>query len=74
MASAKDVYVTQNGKKYHTADCRWVKNRDTIKIDEEEAKKKGYEPCGQCMNGDGVDKVESPAKKDSTAKEVKEKK
>jgi hypothetical protein len=48
-ASAKDVYVTKNGKKYHTETCRWVKGRETIKMAEEEAIKKGLTPCGKCM-------------------------
>lgn len=48
-ASAKDVYVTKNGKKYHTETCRWVKNRETTKLSEENAVKKGYKPCGKCM-------------------------
>ena len=48
-ASAKDVYVTKNGKKYHTETCRWVKGRETVKMTEEEAIKKGLKPCGKCM-------------------------
>ncbi len=45
-AYAKDVYVTKKGKKYHTQECRWIKNRETSKMDEEDAVKKGYKPCG----------------------------
>jgi len=49
FASAKDVYVTKNGKKYHAEDCRWIKNRETVKMTEEKAIEKGYKPCGVCM-------------------------
>jgi len=45
LAFARDVYVTKKGKKYHVEDCRWIKNRETIKMSEEEAVKKGYKPC-----------------------------
>jgi hypothetical protein len=58
FASAADVYVTQNGKKYHTADCRWVKGRETVKMSEDEAIKKGYQPCGQCIEKEGSKKEE----------------
>ena len=52
LAFAADVYVTKNGKKYHTQECRWVKNRETVKMSEEDAVKKGYEPCGKCIKKD----------------------
>ena len=46
---AEDVYVTKQGKKYHKSDCRFIKNRDSQKIDIEDAKAKGLEPCGRCF-------------------------
>lgn len=61
-ASAKDVYVTQKGKKYHVEECRWIKNRETIKMEEKEAIKKGYKPC-KC-----VDKDNKENKKDEEGK------
>lgn len=48
-AFAEDVYVTKQGAKYHKEDCRFIKNRDTQKIDIEDAKTKGLEPCGRCF-------------------------
>ena len=49
IAVAADVHVTKNGKKYHTQECRWVKGRETVKMLDEDAVKKGYKPCGRCM-------------------------
>ena len=65
-ASAADVFATKNGKKYHAADCRWIKNRDVVKMSEEEAIKKGLAPCGQCMNKDDAQPQEQ--KKDGKKK------
>ncbi len=74
FASAKDVYATKNGKKYHTADCRWVKNRDVVKMTEEEAVKKGLAPCGACMKEDDAAAQDGSSKKAAEAKDVKAKK
>lgn len=43
------VYITQNGKKYHKEGCRFIKNRETISISEQEAVSKGLVPCGSCF-------------------------
>ena len=40
------VWITKSGKKYHTENCRYAKNK--IKITLEEAKRKGLEPCNTC--------------------------
>ncbi len=41
------VYVTTSGKKYHTADCRYLaKSKIPMKLSE--AKAKGYTPCSVC--------------------------
>jgi len=48
-ASAAEVYVTKNGKKYHTAECQWIKDRETTKMEEKDAIAKGYTPCGRCI-------------------------
>ncbi len=53
-AFAMDVYVTQKGKKYHTAECRWIQNREVTKLNEAKAKEQGYQPCS-C-----VDMVQTP--------------
>ena len=51
LALAQDVFVTKNGKKYHTSqDCRWVKNKQTTSMDEKAAIEKGYKPCGRCAS------------------------
>lgn len=40
------VYVTKNGKKYHHAESRFIKNREGVKeMTLEEAQKKGFEPA-----------------------------
>lgn len=41
------VYITNTGSKYHTATCRWV-SKSCIKILYDDAKSKGYTPCGTC--------------------------
>jgi len=63
FAFAADVYVTKNGKKYHKETCRWIKNRETTKMDEKEAIEKGYEPCSRCFKSKAVsDKSAQKAK------------
>ena len=43
------VYVTKDGKKYHLADCRYVKDKkDLTEYTVTEAKKKGLEACKVC--------------------------
>jgi len=41
------VYITENGRKYHRAGCRFV-NENAIEISREEAIECGYEPCLLC--------------------------
>ncbi|WP_167957494.1 ComEC/Rec2 family competence protein [Anaerosporobacter faecicola] len=41
------VYITDTGKKYHKAGCRYLKSSKT-KTTVEKAKKAGYEPCKVC--------------------------
>ncbi|HHV80497.1 TPA: nuclease [bacterium] len=41
------VYITETGKKYHRAKCRYL-DKSCIEITLEEAKKAGYEPCKVC--------------------------
>lgn len=55
---AQTVYVTTNGKKYHSKNCEIVKTGKKG-IELEEAIKKGYEPCKSCK----VDKVKQEADK-----------
>lgn len=49
LAFAEDVYATKNGKKYHMADCPFIKNKGAGKISKEEAMEKGLVPCGKCF-------------------------
>lgn len=44
MAFAEDVYITKHGKKYHTADSRFIKGKEVEKLTREEAEARGYEP------------------------------
>ena len=44
LAADAYVYVTKNGKKYHNAESRFIKNKETEKITLEEAKSRGLEP------------------------------
>lgn len=41
------VHITNTGKKYHAAGCRYLKNSD-IEVTLEEAKGRGLTPCSQC--------------------------
>jgi len=51
LASAQDVYVTKNGKKYHKSEtCRWVKGKETTTLDDKAAIEKGYTPCNRCAS------------------------
>jgi hypothetical protein len=47
---ARIVYIagSGNGKKYHVEDCRTLKNSRKVEITAEEAKRRGYTPCGVC--------------------------
>ena len=45
--AAQTVYKTPSGKKYHSANCRYVKNVST-KITFAEAIKMGLSACSQC--------------------------
>ena len=49
--SAVTVCVTAEGKKYHFATCRTLKNSTSvIALPLEKAKARGYEPCGVCKS------------------------
>jgi len=52
LAFAEDVHITQNGAKYHKKTCRFVKNRETQKIDKQQAVAENYKPCGRCYKED----------------------
>ena len=54
LAFAEDVFVTQNGKKYHASDCRFIKDRETQTIDKQEAVQQGYGPCQKCVSADSA--------------------
>lgn len=41
------VYITKAGKKYHSPNCIYVKNKDCAMIDKEQAQHI-YEPCSVC--------------------------
>ncbi len=49
-AAAEVVYITDTGKKYHSAGCRYLKSSSHA-ITLEEAKK-SYEPCKVCRGGE----------------------
>lgn len=57
-AFAEDVYATKNGKKYHKADCRLIKNKNPEPISLDDAKAKGLAPCRKCFK-DEVSSVSS---------------
>lgn len=46
-ADQTSVFVTQNGKKFHTADCYYLSSTAT-KMTKQEAIDYGYSPCSKC--------------------------
>ncbi|MDP8213309.1 MAG: hypothetical protein P9X22_08515 [Candidatus Zapsychrus exili] len=53
-AFAADVFVTENGAKYHKQECMTIKNKDAKKLEKDEAIEKGYLPCKRCYKEDVV--------------------
>ncbi|MEO6682897.1 MAG: DUF5763 domain-containing protein [Ginsengibacter sp.] len=60
-ANAQTFYKTPSGKKYHTADCRMVKNVSRS-VSVSELKKAGLEPCKIC-NPKNIYTTDAPLKK-----------
>ena len=50
LAFADDVYATKRGKKFHTESCPFMKDREKVKLNREDAVKKGLKPCGKCID------------------------
>lgn len=52
QTTAKVVYVSPNGKKYHTRkDCQYIRNSSNVKqMSEEEAKKADKTLCSRCQS------------------------
>ena len=46
---AEDVYKTKSGKTYHSEECRWIANRDTVAIPIEDAEAKNLRACKRCI-------------------------
>ena len=65
---AEDVYVTQNGQKYHKQDCRLIKNKNPQKITKVAAQEKELKPCGRCYKEDLSMTVREPIQLKVTAK------
>lgn len=42
------VYVSAQGKKYHTQTCRTIAKAQTVLLDRTEAEKQGYTACKIC--------------------------
>lgn len=47
QSKEQTVYITNTGKKYHTAACRYL-SHSKISISLKNAKAKGYAPCSVC--------------------------
>ncbi len=81
-AEARQVYVTPKGRRYHTATCPLIKGKQTRALNDVEARKEGYSPCGRCLKeeakafieGKPLDKVkegsESKAVKSTTVRKT----
>lgn len=46
-AAVQTVYVTPSGRKFHRANCRYVKSKDVAELARNEAEKT-YDPCSVC--------------------------
>ncbi len=62
-AFAANVYVTKNGKKYHTENCPLIQKKETTMMDDAKAIEAGYAPCGKCQKELTVQKAKKEAKK-----------
>ena len=52
---AEEVFITQNGSKYHKEICRLIKNRENVtKIEKKQAIEEDYGPCKRCFKEDIV--------------------
>ena len=69
FAAAEEVYVTQNGTKYHKELCRFIKNKGAEKVDLKDAVTKGLKPCHKCYpdNVASAQKIEKQTKKQLTS-------
>ena len=62
-----DVFVTENGKKYHKEECPLIKNKNPHSIEKSEAIKQGLEPCARCFK-DELSKSDSDSTKQVASK------
>ena len=52
---AEDVFITQQGSKYHKEICRLVKDKDNVmKMDKKLAVGEGFGPCKRCFKEDVI--------------------
>lgn len=49
VAHADSVYVSKNGKRFHTEVCKLIQNKDTVKLSMDEAGAQGLKPCQRCF-------------------------
>ena len=48
-----EYYITSSGNRYHTEECKYVKDKSTAhRMTTEEFKSGDYEPCGICLPSD----------------------
>lgn len=47
--SDRIYYATANGKKYHLADCSYVKGKNTVALTQSDISSGKYEPCSRCF-------------------------
>jgi hypothetical protein len=48
-ATGERVHVTTHGKKYHRADCRYLKDTQHTAMTPDQARAAGLEPCRACQ-------------------------
>ena len=72
LAHAEGVFVTENGKKYHKAECPMIKNKNPHEITRKEALAQGLKPCGKCFKDEASLKSGEDVKKVSAKKSSKE--
>lgn len=43
-----DVFITEKGGKYHREYCSSLRNKDTRRVDSDDAEEAGLKPCKRC--------------------------
>ncbi|HOJ19627.1 MAG TPA: hypothetical protein PLT92_13780 [Ignavibacteriaceae bacterium] len=68
---SQTVYITKSGKKFHKAECSYLKS--SIAIELNDALNRGYEPCSKCKPPTKVKQDVEGMKSNSNEKTIEKK-